>query len=130
MVQIGRVKGARPERAGARPAGVSLVSLWGAVSSIEWLPLAYGPRKVLRALRRLKPSMGASPKKSAQKRGASHRKGVRCAANLRSWRRGLWTRAFGQELAHPIQVNPVPSVVGVTAPNRDSRKLKSKGGTP
>ena len=81
MAQIGRVKGARPELAGARPASVPLDSLSGAASSMEAQVLDPKPRKVLGALRRLEPSMGASPKRSAQKRGASHRKGVRCAAN-------------------------------------------------
>jgi hypothetical protein len=49
------------------------------------------PRKALRDSRRLKPSMGSTPKRREQRLGALQRRGVRGAANLRSWRRGSWT---------------------------------------
>ena len=80
-----------PDTLGARHANAPLDSLWAAASSMEGPPPARGPRTVLRDSQRLEPSMASSPKRRAQKRGALPSKGVRCAANLRSWSLGSWT---------------------------------------
>jgi hypothetical protein len=69
-----------------------LGSPWGAVSSMEGcLPASHRPRMAGRDSQRLEQSMASSRKRSAQKHGTLLNRGVRCAANLRSWRRGSWT---------------------------------------
>ena len=81
MAPIGRVSGARHERAEARRASVLLVSLWGAAGFTEAQALDLGPRMALRASQRLEPSMASSPKRSGQRLGVEPSKGGRCAAN-------------------------------------------------
>ena len=54
--------GARPERAGVRHASAPPDSLWGAVSSMEGLPPALGPRTALRDSQRLEPNTASYTK--------------------------------------------------------------------